>query len=148
MSVAPSPARDPTPPHDPEHVPDPDPIYFGQPDVAPVDPEPIPTHDHVPFGLPDIAPLIPNPVPPLVDLLVVEPFIPPPVPTDVAPLPPVESDVHRTDLPIVFLQDIPAPRPWEGTSGQHPSYDPFASAAFPQIAPFAPFTSTLLDEPF
>ncbi|KAJ0616549.1 hypothetical protein HanRHA438_Chr02g0090231 [Helianthus annuus] len=128
MSAAPSPSLDPTPPHDPEHVPDPDPILFGQPDVAPVDPKPIPAHDHVPFGLLDIAPLIPDPVPAPVDLLVVEPFIPPPTPAN----------------------DIPAPRPGEGTSGQHPSYDPFASRAFPQIpqtAPFAPFTSSTLDEP-
>ncbi|MFS7953948.1 hypothetical protein Hanom_Chr07g00624621 [Helianthus anomalus] len=103
------------------------------PDVAPIDPEPIPDPDHVPFGVLDIAPLIPDPVPAPVDLPFAEPFIPPPAPADVAPLPPVESDVHRTDLPIVFLQDIPAPRPREGTLGQPKSYDPFASAAFPLI---------------
>ncbi|MFS7905369.1 hypothetical protein Hanom_Chr01g00046831 [Helianthus anomalus] len=143
MSTAPS------PPHDPEHVSEPDPIHFGQPDVAPVDPEPIPANDHVPFGLPEIAPLIPDPLPTLVDSLA-EPFIPPPAPADFAPLHPVESDVHRTDLPIVYLHDIPAPRLGEGTSSQHPRYNPFASAAFPQIpqtTPFAPFTSSPLVEP-
>ncbi|MFS7913550.1 hypothetical protein Hanom_Chr02g00143061 [Helianthus anomalus] len=138
MSVAPgSPARVPTPPHDPEPVPEADP--------------PIPDHDHVPFGLLDIAPHVPEPIPAPIDLPLVEPFIPPPPPADVAPLPPVESDVHRIDLPIIFLQDIPAPRPGEGTSGQPPSYDPFALATFPLIshtAPFTPFTSTPLDGPF
>ncbi|XP_021991434.1 proline-rich receptor-like protein kinase PERK2 [Helianthus annuus] len=151
MSAAPSPARDPMPPHDPEHVPKPDPIHFDQPNVAPVDPEPIPDHDQVSFGLPDIAPLIQDPVPAPIDLPLAEPFIPPPTSADVAPLPPVESDIHRTDLPIIFLQDIPAPHPGEGTSSQHPRYDPFASAAFPlipQTSPFAPFTYTSLDEPF
>ncbi|MFS7946651.1 hypothetical protein Hanom_Chr06g00538871 [Helianthus anomalus] len=63
-------------------------------------------------------PLIPDPVPTPVDLPLAEPFIPPPPPAAVAPLPPVEYDVHHTDLPIVFLQDIPAPRLGEGTSGQ------------------------------
>ncbi|MFS7944955.1 hypothetical protein Hanom_Chr06g00518241 [Helianthus anomalus] len=151
MSAAPSPARDPTRPHDPEHVPEPDPIHFGQPDVAPIDLEPILDSDHVLLRLPDITPLIPDPVPAPVDLPLAEPFIPPPAPADVAPLPPIESDFHRIDLPIVYLQDITAPRPGEGTSGQPPRYDPFASAAFPpisQTAPFAPFTSTSLDEPF
>ncbi|MFS7939199.1 hypothetical protein Hanom_Chr05g00448911 [Helianthus anomalus] len=48
-----------------------------------------------------------------------------------------------------FFQDIPAPR--EGTSGQHPNDAPFATAAFPptlQAAPLAPFSYSLLDEPF
>ncbi|MFS7912311.1 hypothetical protein Hanom_Chr02g00128511 [Helianthus anomalus] len=55
-------ARVPTPPHDPQPVPEADPVPFGQPDIAPIDPEPIPDPDHVPFGLPDIAPLVPKPV--------------------------------------------------------------------------------------
>ncbi|MFS7899527.1 hypothetical protein Hanom_Chr13g01206081 [Helianthus anomalus] len=43
MSIAPlSPARDPTPPHDPETVPEPDPVPFGQHDIAPLIPDPIP----------------------------------------------------------------------------------------------------------
>ncbi|KAM0040540.1 hypothetical protein Hdeb2414_s0012g00395171 [Helianthus debilis subsp. tardiflorus] len=138
-------------PHDPKHVPEPEPIPFDQPDITPIDPESIPDPNHVRFGLLDIAPLVPEAVHAPVDLPHVEPFIPPPPPADVAPLPPVESDVHHTNLPIVFLQDIPAPRPGEGTSGQHPSYDPIAPAAFPPIpqsAPFTPFTSTPIDEPF
>ncbi|KAJ0893456.1 hypothetical protein HanPSC8_Chr09g0377821 [Helianthus annuus] len=129
---------------EPNFVPD------DQPDVAPADPEPLPDHDPISFGLPDIAPLIPDPVPAPVDPPVVELFIPAPALADVAPFHPVESDVHRVDLPIVYLQDIPAPRLREGTSGQQPSHDPHVSAAFPHIsqsAPFAPFTSSPLDEP-
>ncbi|MFS7941048.1 hypothetical protein Hanom_Chr05g00471591 [Helianthus anomalus] len=127
------------------------------PDATPADPEPIPApeplpdHDPIPFGIPDIAPLIPDPVPAPVDLPVIKPFIPPPAPADVAPFHPVESDVHRVDLPIVFLQDIPAPHPGEDTSGQQPSHDPHVSAAFPYIpqsAPSAPVISSSLDEPF
>ncbi|MFS7936158.1 hypothetical protein Hanom_Chr05g00412151 [Helianthus anomalus] len=153
MSASPSPARDLTPPHDPNPEPGPEPalVNFGQPDVAPIDPESILDPDHVPFGLSDIAPLIPDPVPAPVDLLLSEPCIPPPAPADAAPLPPVESDVHRTDLPITFLKDILAPCPGEGTSGLSPSYDPFASAALPSIpqtTPFAPYTSTPFEEPF
>ncbi|MFS7977347.1 hypothetical protein Hanom_Chr10g00902951 [Helianthus anomalus] len=151
MSVAPSPARDPTPLHDPEPGPELDLDPFGQPDVAPIDPKLILDPNHVPFGLPDIAPLIPDPVPAPVDLPVVETYIPPHPSADVAPLPPIESDVHRTNFPIVFLQDILAFHPGEGTLDHPPSYDHFASAALPpipQTTPFTPFTSTPLDEPF
>ncbi|MFS7935975.1 hypothetical protein Hanom_Chr05g00409891 [Helianthus anomalus] len=43
MSTAPlSPARDPTPLHVPERIPEPDSVPFGQPDIAPLVPEPIP----------------------------------------------------------------------------------------------------------
>ncbi|MFS8034200.1 hypothetical protein Hanom_Chr17g01578431 [Helianthus anomalus] len=121
MSVAPSsPVRAPTPPHFPERIPDPIPV---------------------PFGILDIAPLIPEPITTPLDLPPADPFIPPPPPADVAPPPPFVSDEHRTDLPIVFLQEIPAPRPGDGTLGQPPSYDPFASSdspPIPQIPPVAP----------
>ncbi|XP_021991653.1 predicted GPI-anchored protein 58 [Helianthus annuus] len=82
-----------------------------QPDVAPANPEPLPDHDPIPFGIPDIAPLIPDPVPAPVDPPVIEQLIPPPAPApaNVAPFHLVEFDVNRVDLPIVFLQDIPAP---------------------------------------
>ncbi|XP_022000585.1 uncharacterized protein LOC110898137 [Helianthus annuus] len=119
MSAAPSPPHDFELGLEPDYVPD-------QPIDAPADPEPIhapdplPDLDPIPFGLPDIAPLIPDPVPAPADPPVIELVTPPlaPAPADVAPFHPVESDVHRVDLPIVFLQDIPAPRPGEGTSGQ------------------------------
>ncbi|XP_021994289.1 SH3 domain-containing protein C23A1.17-like [Helianthus annuus] len=147
MSAAPS------PPHDFELDLELDFVPIDQPDVAPADPEPLPDHDSILFGTPDIAPLIPDPVPAPVDPPIVETLIPPPAlaPAEVAPFHPVESDVHRVDLPIVFLQDIPAPRPGEGTSGQQPSHDPHVSVAFPHIprsAPFTPITSSPLDEPF
>ncbi|KAJ0547274.1 hypothetical protein HanIR_Chr08g0370351 [Helianthus annuus] len=41
-------------------------------------------------------------------------------PTDIPLFPPHTTDVHRTDLPITFLQDIPPPRPGEGSSRQLP----------------------------
>ncbi|XP_022030646.1 WAS/WASL-interacting protein family member 3-like [Helianthus annuus] len=120
MSAAPSPPHDFEPGLEPDFVPD------DQPVDVPADPEPIPAletlpdHDPILFGLPDIAPLIPDPVPAPADPPVIEPVTPPlaPSPVDVAPFHPVESDVHRVNLPIVFLQDIPAPHPGEGTSSQ------------------------------
>ncbi|MFS7948732.1 hypothetical protein Hanom_Chr06g00563351 [Helianthus anomalus] len=127
MSTAPSSlVRVPTPPHVPEHIPDPDPV---------------------PFGLPDIAPLIPEPVSASLAFAPADPYIPQPPPVEVAPPPPFVSDTHRTDLPIVFLQEILAPRPGEGTSGQPPSSDMFASADFPPIPHFTPFPPDSLDEP-
>ncbi|KAJ0681723.1 hypothetical protein HanPI659440_Chr16g0639291 [Helianthus annuus] len=60
---------------------------------------------------------------------------------------PFVSDEHRIDLPIVFQHEIPAPRPWEGTSGQPPSFDPFTSVDFPPIPQFTPFALDPLDEP-
>ncbi|XP_022029383.1 proline-rich receptor-like protein kinase PERK9 [Helianthus annuus] len=63
-------------------------------------------------------------------------------PTDVPLFPPHTTDVHCTDLPITFLQDIPPPRPGEGSSRQPPvpvppmlsSPLPFTSQ-FPSVAP-------------
>ncbi|XP_021971284.1 SH3 domain-containing protein C23A1.17-like [Helianthus annuus] len=147
-----------SPPHDFEPGLEPDFVPADQPVDAPADPEPIPAPellpdlDPIPFGLPDIAPLIPDPVPAPADPPIIEPVTPPlaPTPANVAPFHPVESNVHRVDLPIVFLQDIPAPHPGEGTSGQQPSHDPHVSAAFPHIpqsAPYAHFTSSPLNEP-
>ncbi|MFS7970006.1 hypothetical protein Hanom_Chr09g00815911 [Helianthus anomalus] len=72
--------------------------------------------------------------------------LPPPI--DVAPPPPFVSDEHRSNLPFVFLQEIPAPCPGEGTSGQPSRFDPFASADFPPIPQVTPFTPASLDEPF
>ncbi|MFS7935973.1 hypothetical protein Hanom_Chr05g00409871 [Helianthus anomalus] len=56
--------------------------------------------------------------------LIVDPYVPQSPPVSVAPPPPVTSDAHRTDLLIVFLQEIP------------------------HTTPFTPFTSAPLDEPF
>ncbi|MFS7930604.1 hypothetical protein Hanom_Chr04g00346201 [Helianthus anomalus] len=52
------------------------------------------------------------------------------------------------DIPVVFLHEIPAPRPREGTSGQSRSFDPFASADFPPTPQFTPFESDPFDQPF
>ncbi|MFS7928839.1 hypothetical protein Hanom_Chr04g00325511 [Helianthus anomalus] len=99
-------------------------------------PTPPPVPDHVPgpvlvpFGLPPIAPLVTQPPPTAVDP------------------PPFVSDEHRTDLPVVFRHEIPAPRPGESTSGQPPSFDPFASSDFPPIPQFTHFASDPLDQPF
>ncbi|XP_022030577.1 leucine-rich repeat extensin-like protein 3 [Helianthus annuus] len=104
-------------------------FLLGQPDVAPANPEPLPDHDPIPFGIPDIAPLIPDPVPAPIDPPVVEPFVPPPA--------------HAP------TNEIPAPRPGEGTSSQQPSHDHHVSAPSPHVqsAPFVHFTSSPLDEP-
>ncbi|KAJ0468039.1 hypothetical protein HanIR_Chr14g0692021 [Helianthus annuus] len=146
-------------PHDLEPRLEPDFVPDDQPIDAPADPEPrpapepLPDHDPIPFGLPDIAPLIPDPVPAPADPPVTEPDTPPlaHAPAEVAPCHSMESDDHRVELPIAFLQGIPTPCPGEGTSDQQPSHDPHVSAAsphIPQSAPFAHFTSSPTDEPF
>ncbi|MFS7905401.1 hypothetical protein Hanom_Chr01g00047231 [Helianthus anomalus] len=116
--------RAPTPPHVPNHVHDPDPV---------------------PFGISCVAPLVPKPVSAPLDLPPIAPVVTQPPPVDVVP-PHFVSDEHRTDLPIVFQQEIPAPRPGEGTSGQPPSFDPFASADFPPIPQFTSFASDLYEQ--
>ncbi|MFS7932256.1 hypothetical protein Hanom_Chr04g00365711 [Helianthus anomalus] len=90
-------------------------------------PTPPLVHDHIldlvsaPLDLPPMAPPVSQP-PPTV-------FVPPLFATD----------AHRTDLPIIFQHEIPAPCPGEGTSGQPLSFDPFASSDFPPILQFTPF---------
>ncbi|MFS7953567.1 hypothetical protein Hanom_Chr07g00620221 [Helianthus anomalus] len=127
MSATPSsPIRAPTPHHVLDHVHDPVPD---------------------PFGIPFIAPLVPEPILASFDLPLVALVVPQPPPIDDVP-PPFVLDEHRTDLPIIFRHKIPAPRLGKGTSGQPPSFDPFASADFPPIPQFTPFTSDPLDEPF
>ncbi|XP_021985606.1 proline-rich extensin-like protein EPR1 [Helianthus annuus] len=64
------------------------------------------------------------------------------------------SYVHRTDLPITFLQDIPPPRPGEGPSTQRPDHMPHSTAAFSFMPSFTPAprttfpTSAPMGEPF
>ncbi|MFS7996447.1 hypothetical protein Hanom_Chr12g01130111 [Helianthus anomalus] len=121
MSATPSsPVRAPTPPPVPDHVPD----HVPKPVLAPLD-------------LPPITPVVSQPQPAV--------FVPP---KPGSPLPPSVSDEHRTDIPVIFRHEIPIPRPGEGTSGQPPSFDPFASADFPPIPQFTPFESDLFDRPF
>ncbi|XP_022030673.1 uncharacterized protein LOC110931595 [Helianthus annuus] len=69
-----------------------------------------------------------------------------------APLFPTHTaDAHRADLPITFLQEIPPPRPGEGSSRQPFGHAPFLTGGdqfAPQIPPHtvAPFTPA--SEPF
>ncbi|XP_022032211.1 proline-rich extensin-like protein EPR1 [Helianthus annuus] len=58
-------------------------------------------------------------------------------PLDVPQFHPHVFDVHRMDLPITFLQDIPPPRPGEGPSTQQHDHMPPMSAALPFMPPFA-----------
>ncbi|KAJ0902820.1 hypothetical protein HanPSC8_Chr08g0341641 [Helianthus annuus] len=112
--------------------------------VAPSSPARAPTPPPVPDHVPDH---VPEPISAPFDLPPIAPVVPQPPPTIDVP-PPFVSNEHRTDLPIVFRHEIPAPRPGEGTSSQPPSFDPFASADFPPIPQFTPFTSDPPDEPF
>ncbi|KAF5772114.1 hypothetical protein HanXRQr2_Chr13g0572931 [Helianthus annuus] len=90
----------------------------------------------------------------------VVPITPASVPIDAPVLPTLTADAHRTDLPITCLQDIPLPRPGEGSSRQPFGHAPFMiggdqfvppmsqHTAIPPVAPFnvPPFTPA--SEPF
>ncbi|XP_022007196.1 proline-rich protein 36-like [Helianthus annuus] len=74
--------------------------------------------------------------PPFV-LPVTPPVAPVSAPTDIPLFPPHTTDVHCTDLPITFLQDIPPPRPREGSSRHPPaSIPPVLSSPFPFTSQF------------
>ncbi|XP_021986577.1 cell surface glycoprotein 1-like [Helianthus annuus] len=153
------PAPEPLPVPDP--LPNHDPVPVDIPIDAPLVPDPIPAPaDHVVFA-DQIDPHYAftrngwieddGDMPPFV-----EPVTPPPAPAptyapvDVAPFHPHVSDIHRTDLPITFLQEIPPPRLGEGPSSQQPGHVPPMSAAFPfmpQFTPAAHFTSAPPGEP-
>ncbi|KAJ0445626.1 hypothetical protein HanIR_Chr16g0845041 [Helianthus annuus] len=84
---------------------------------------------------------------------VTPPSVPVQVPVDVPQFYHHVLDVHRMNLPVTFLQDIPPPRPGEGPSGQQHDNIPHMSAAFPFMPPFAPaahtaFSSAPTGEPF
>ncbi|KAJ0556069.1 hypothetical protein HanIR_Chr07g0309451 [Helianthus annuus] len=132
MSAAPS------PPHNPELDLELDFVPVDQPDVAPADPEPLLDHDPISFGLSDIAPLIPDPVPAPVDPPVIEPFIPPlaPAPADVAPFHPMETYPHPIEGKVLQASSLVMILMFQQLIH-----------TFPQFAPFAPFTSSPLDEP-
>ncbi|XP_021997775.1 pollen-specific leucine-rich repeat extensin-like protein 1 [Helianthus annuus] len=165
-------------PADPELAPvDPEPMIAPEPIPAH---DPLPEHDPVPVDIPVVAPPLPDPIPVLVDHApfaaqidpryaftrngwieddddlppFVRPVTPPPTPThapaDIAPFHPHVFDIHRTDLLVTFLQDIPPPRPGEGPSSQQPSHIPSVSAAdpfMPQYTHTAPFASAPIGEP-
>ncbi|XP_021991001.1 WAS/WASL-interacting protein family member 3-like [Helianthus annuus] len=92
--------------------------------------------------------------PPFV-LPVTPPVAPISAPTDIPLFHPHTTDAHRTNLPITFLQDIPPPRPGEGSSRQPPvSIPPVLSSSFsftsqfPYIAPPAAPSFIPSSEPF
>ncbi|XP_022009129.1 calphotin-like [Helianthus annuus] len=87
--------------------------------------------------------------PPFV-LPVTPPVAPISAPINVAPHFPHVSDIHRTDLPITFLQDIPPPHPREGSSRQQPTFVPPMSSAVPFMSQLPRTTSPFvpLGEPF
>ncbi|XP_035831987.1 uncharacterized protein LOC118481018 [Helianthus annuus] len=105
-------------------LPDPMPVLFDRaPFAAHIDPRYADTRngwiddddDNPPFVLP-----------------VTPPVAPVSAPTDIPLFPPHTTDAHRTYLPITFLQDIPPPRPGEGSSRQPPvSAPPMLSSPFP-----------------
>ncbi|XP_022014912.1 lysine-rich arabinogalactan protein 19-like [Helianthus annuus] len=83
--------------------------------------------------------------PPFV-LPVTPPVAPVSAPTDIPLFPPHTTDAHRTDLPITFLQDIPPPRPGEGSSRQPPvSAPPMLSSPFPFTSQF-PHVLVVVDD--
>ncbi|XP_035831958.1 calphotin-like [Helianthus annuus] len=70
-------------------------------------------------------------------LPVTPPAAPVSAPTDIPLFPPHTTYAHRTDLPITFLQDIPPPRPGEGSSRQPPiSVPPVLPSSFPFTSQF------------
>ncbi|XP_022040353.1 leucine-rich repeat extensin-like protein 5 [Helianthus annuus] len=74
--------------------------------------------------------------PPFV-LPVTPPVAPVSAPTNIPLFPPHTTDVHRTDFPITFLQDIPPPHPGEGSSRQPPvSVPPMLPSSFPFMPKF------------
>ncbi|XP_021975447.1 actin cytoskeleton-regulatory complex protein PAN1-like [Helianthus annuus] len=113
----------------PDVAPIPDPVTIFD-DLAPfathIDPRYADTHngwieedDYPPY----VVPVTPTTVPVT-------------APLDIPLFPPPTSDTHRTDLPITFLQDIPPPRPGEGSSRQPFGHTPFMtgdSQFIPQI---------------
>ncbi|MFS7937474.1 hypothetical protein Hanom_Chr05g00428011 [Helianthus anomalus] len=141
--------------------------------------DPLPVHDPIPIDVRVAASPLPDPVPVLVDHAPLAthidpryahtrngwiedddypPFVrqvtPPPAPVHapfgIGPFHPHETNVHRTDLPITFLQDIPPPRPGEGPSSQQAGHVPFVAAANYFMPQFAHTTtsSTPTGEPF
>ncbi|KAJ0939754.1 hypothetical protein HanRHA438_Chr02g0064791 [Helianthus annuus] len=61
--------------------------------------------------------------------------VPVTAPLDIPVFPPPTTDAPRTDLPITFLQDIPPPRPGEGSLRQPFGHTPFMSGDSQFIPP-------------
>ncbi|XP_022032536.1 proline-rich protein 36-like [Helianthus annuus] len=110
-------------------IPDPVPALIDRaPFAAHIDPRYADTHNGWIDDDDDYPPFV-RPVTPLV--------APVSAPTDIPLFPLHTTDTHRTDLPIMFLQDIPPPRPGEGSSRQLPvSAPPMMSSPFPLTSQF------------
>ncbi|XP_022036798.2 calphotin-like [Helianthus annuus] len=124
-----------------EHSPTP---VIDAPIVAPVVPVSAPVHaDHAPFAS-HIDPryadtrnasIEDDDYPPFV-LPVTPPVAPVSAPSEIPLFHPHTTDAHRTDLPITFLQDIPPPRPGEGSSRQPPVSVPPVPSSVPFMSQF------------
>ncbi|KAJ0781586.1 hypothetical protein HanPI659440_Chr06g0250931 [Helianthus annuus] len=141
-------------PADPVVAPLPDPVPV-QPDHAPFATHVDPRYAHTRNGWidddddypPFVVPVTPASAPAL-------------VPNDAPLFPTHATDAHRTDLPITFLEDIPPPRPGEGSSRQPFGQIPFMTGgdqfvpqtshhtAVPPVAPFAVPSFAPYSEPF
>ncbi|MFS8018889.1 hypothetical protein Hanom_Chr15g01397411 [Helianthus anomalus] len=138
-----------------------------EPEIAPelvLAHDPLPVHDTIPIDVPVVAPPVvdvlvvaplPDPILVLIDRArfathvvpryahtLTPPFAPIQTPIDVTQFHLHVSDVHRMDLPVTFLQDIPPPHPGEGPSSQQHDHIPPVSATFPFMPPFAPTAHT------
>ncbi|XP_022023898.1 uncharacterized protein LOC110924168 [Helianthus annuus] len=136
--------------------PDPMPVMFDRaPFAAHMDPRYAHTRngwiddddDYPPFVIPVTPPVAPVSAPVS-------------APIDVPLLPTHTTDARCTDLPITFLQDIPPPRPGEGSARQSFGHTPFVSGGdqfvpqishptvVPTVAPFTVPSFTPSSEPF
>ncbi|XP_022032638.1 uncharacterized protein LOC110933719 [Helianthus annuus] len=90
-------------------------------------------HDYPPFVLPVTPPVAPVSAP--IDVPFFHPHI---------------TDAQRSDFRITFLQDIPPPRPGEGSSMQQPAFVPPVSSSVPFMSQFPHTTPSFVPsgEPF
>ncbi|XP_022024210.1 uncharacterized protein LOC110924516 [Helianthus annuus] len=157
LAVAPEPiiAPDPALEHDPDPVvapfPAPMPVLFDRaPFATHVDPRYADTRNGWIDNDDDYPPFVRPVTPPVAPV-----SAPISAPTDIPLFPPHFTDAHRTYLHVMFLQDIPPPRPGGGSSRQPPvpvppmmsSPFPFASQ-FPTVVPLTAPSFTPSSEPF
>ncbi|XP_021996233.1 cytadherence high molecular weight protein 3-like [Helianthus annuus] len=125
--------------------PDPMPVMFDRaPFATYIDPRYAHTRNGWIYDDDDFPPFVVPVTPPVAPVVA-----PVSVPIDVPLHPVLTTDVHRTDLPVTFLQDIPPPRPGEGSSRQPFGHIPFMLGGdqfvpqvshhivVPTVAPFA-----------
>ncbi|XP_022032956.2 proline-rich protein 36-like [Helianthus annuus] len=127
-----------------ELPPIPDAPVIDAPIVAPIVPVSAPMHDDHALFSSHIDPryadtrnrwIEDDNYPPFV-LPATPPVAPVSAPSEIPLFHPHTSDVHRTDLPITFLQDIPPPRPGEGSSRKPPVFVPPLPSSVPFMSQF------------